>query len=116
MGQLLYGHQAASFEIEDRTLAHVEAVILAKLRRNENFALTLESESGGRDTIWLQHAATLRFTYSTERPHSQSRLARCADRHRQLARRYAGRRRALAQRRQPRQTSSTRAIRNTVHP
>jgi hypothetical protein len=68
MGQLLYGGQAAGFEIDDRTLSHVEAVILAKLRRNESFALTIEAdEHGGRDVVWLSTAAQLRFTYTTAR-------------------------------------------------
>jgi hypothetical protein len=68
MGQLLYGNQTASFEVDDRTLAHVEAVILAKLRRNESFALTIEAGHGGRDTLWLSASAQLRFSYTTERP------------------------------------------------
>jgi hypothetical protein len=68
MGQLSYGDQTASFDIDDRTLAHVEAVILAKLRRNESFALTIDAEHGGRDTIWLSAAGQLRFSYTTERP------------------------------------------------
>ncbi|HEV7741785.1 MAG TPA: hypothetical protein VGO65_05150 [Pseudolysinimonas sp.] len=68
MGQISYGNQTASFEIEDRTLAHVEAVVLAKLRRNESFAMTIEAEHGGRDTIWLSASGQLRFTYTSERP------------------------------------------------
>lgn len=68
MGQFLYGDQPAVFEIDDRTLAHVEAVVLAKLRRAENFALTIDAEHAGRDTIWLTAAATLRFVYTSERP------------------------------------------------
>ena len=68
MGQLIYGNPTASFEIDDRTLAHVEAVVLAKLRRNESFALTIEADHAGRDTIWLSNAIMLRFTYTTERP------------------------------------------------
>lgn len=68
MGQLIYGTQAASFDIDDRTLAHVEAVVLAKLRRNESFALTIEPDGGGRETIWLNQAVQLRFRYTAERP------------------------------------------------
>jgi hypothetical protein len=68
MGQLIYGTQAASFDIDDRTLAHVEAVVLAKLRRNESFALTIDTELGGRETIWLSQAVQLRFSYAGERP------------------------------------------------
>ncbi|MGN6501599.1 MAG: DUF7882 family protein [Pseudolysinimonas sp.] len=67
MGQLIYGTQAASFDIDDRTLAHVEAVILAKLRRNESFALTLDTDHGGRETLWLSQAVQLRFSYTGER-------------------------------------------------
>ena len=68
MGQLIYGAQAASFDLDDRTLAHVEAVILAKLRRNESFALTVDADHGGRETIWLNQAVQLRFSYASERP------------------------------------------------
>jgi hypothetical protein len=68
MGQLIYGTQAASFDLDDRTLAHVEAVILAKLRRNESFALTVDADHGGRETIWLNQAVQLRFSYTSERP------------------------------------------------
>lgn len=68
MGQLFYGSQTAGFDIDDRTLAHVEAVILAKLRRNESFALTLEPGHGVRDTIWLNSAVQLRFSFTSERP------------------------------------------------
>jgi hypothetical protein len=68
MGQLIYGNQTASFDLDDRTLAHVEAVVMAKLRRNESFALTIDAEHGGRDTIWLSASGQLRFTFTSERP------------------------------------------------
>jgi hypothetical protein len=64
----MYGTQTAAFDIDDRTLAHVEAVILAKLRRNESFALTLEPEHGGRDVLWLSQSVQLRFSYTSDRP------------------------------------------------
>jgi hypothetical protein len=66
MGQLHYGAPPATYEIDDRALAHVELVIIAKLRRGENFALTLPGESDGRSTVWITTAATLRFEYATE--------------------------------------------------
>ncbi len=65
MGHLHYGSPPASFELPDRTLAHVEYVILAKLRRNENFALTIDRPDGSRERIWLSSAATLRFQFDT---------------------------------------------------
>lgn len=66
MGSLHYGSPPATFELDDRALAHVELVVLAKLRRNESFALTLDSPSGGRSTIWINAASTLRFELGPE--------------------------------------------------
>ena len=63
MGQLLYGSPPESFAMEDRTLAHVEIVVLAKLRRNEAFALLLDEPDGGRSTIWINSASTLHFRF-----------------------------------------------------
>ena len=70
MGFLLYGRPAEEIEIEDRTLAHIKIVILAKLRRNESFAFSFEhdpSDDGGRSTIWLNPAIPLRFKFEEER-------------------------------------------------
>jgi hypothetical protein len=68
MGHLLYGSPPASFEIDDRALAHAELVVLAKLRRNEAFALAID-EPGARSTIWINAASTLQFRYeSVDRP------------------------------------------------
>jgi hypothetical protein len=67
LGQFLYGSPAEPFELDDRTLAHVEIVTLAKLRRREPFAVQLERAGGGRSTLWIGTAATLQFRYeSTE--------------------------------------------------
>ncbi len=66
MGHLHYGAPPASFEIADRTLAHIEVVVLAKLRRKESFALSLSTPSGGREQIWINPAATLRFEFGSE--------------------------------------------------
>jgi hypothetical protein len=63
MGSLHYGSPPASFELDDRALAHVELVVLAKLRRNESFALSLDAPKGGRSTIWVNSASTLRFDF-----------------------------------------------------
>jgi hypothetical protein len=64
MGSLHYGSPPATFTIDDRTLAHVELVVLAKLRRNESFALTIDEAKGGRSTIWLNASSTLRFEFA----------------------------------------------------
>jgi hypothetical protein len=63
MGSLHYGSPPTSYELDDRALAHVELVVLAKLRRNESFALSLDTAKGGRSTIWVNSASTLRFEF-----------------------------------------------------
>lgn len=63
MGTLHYGSPPVSFPIDDRTLAHVELVVVAKLRRSENFAFSIDAVDGGRQTLWISTAATIRFEY-----------------------------------------------------
>ena len=41
--------------------AHVEIVTLAKLRRNESFALVIPDEVGGRISLWISPVSTLQF-------------------------------------------------------
>src|SRR5690606_29354 len=66
MGTLQYGSPPATFTVPDRALAHMELVIVAKLRRGENFALTLAGDSAGRTTIWINSASVLRFDYDDD--------------------------------------------------
>jgi hypothetical protein len=70
MGTLYYGSQGTPIDIEDRALAHLKTVIIAKLRRGEAFTLSLQHRDGsGRSTIWLNAAIPLRFTFEeSERP------------------------------------------------
>jgi hypothetical protein len=66
MGQLRYGSPTQTFPVDDRTLAHVEIVTLAKLRRGEPFALTIPSPTGGRSTLWVNASSTLVFELDGE--------------------------------------------------
>lgn len=66
MGSLHYGSPPATFEFDDRTLAHVELVVLAKLRRDESFALTIDDVKGGRSTVWINRSSTLRFEFASQ--------------------------------------------------
>jgi len=61
MGQLMYGTPADTVELDDRTLAHVEIVTLAKLRRNESFAIVIPNEDGGRVSLWISPVSALQF-------------------------------------------------------
>lgn len=63
MGQLLYGAPSESFEFEDRMLAHLEIVIVAKLRRQESFSLSVVDDKGGRVSIWINPSSILQFRY-----------------------------------------------------
>ncbi|MDH6180202.1 hypothetical protein M2152_000384 [Microbacteriaceae bacterium SG_E_30_P1] len=63
MGKLLYGSPPVVFELDDRTLAHVEVVVLAKLRRNESFAFSVDGDGGGRSAIWLNPSSTVQFEF-----------------------------------------------------
>lgn len=67
MGRLVYGPQERVIEFDDRTLAHVKTVIVAKLRRNEAFLLawTVSTEHGsGRHSVWIHPAIPLQFQFS----------------------------------------------------
>lgn len=69
MGTLHYGSPAAEFAIDDRTLAHLELVILAKFRRRESLALAITDEATERrQVIWLSTSSTLRFEYDDVMP------------------------------------------------
>lgn len=71
MGTLMYGRPAEKIEIEDRTLAHIKIVILAKLRRAEAFAFSFEHDDHveGRSTIWMHPSIPLQFSFpSTQQP------------------------------------------------
>jgi hypothetical protein len=77
MGTLLYS-SAPAIDIEDRVLRHLQAVIVAKLRRRENFAFNWDQEpgiggdaaypdDGAHGTIWISDATPLYFRYDGPR-------------------------------------------------
>lgn len=64
MGSLTYDRVVV--EIDDRTLAHLQLVIVQKLRRGESFLLSWQdsaSVGSGRSSIWLHPAIPLYFKY-----------------------------------------------------
>jgi hypothetical protein len=66
MGQLVYGNTNPGIEFHDRTLAHLQIVIMIKLRRGESFGFCFDhgtSAGSGRTTIWLSPAIPLQFIY-----------------------------------------------------
>ena len=69
MGHLTYAG-STQYEIEDRMLAHVKAVVSAKLRRQESFLLSwaVDAHAGsGRVSIWMSPSTPLEFRFSGSR-------------------------------------------------
>ena len=63
MGYLVYGANGSEIEFDDRTLAHLQLVITAKLRRRESFTMTFDG-GFGRRAIWVDPAIPLMYSYS----------------------------------------------------
>lgn len=69
MGTLTYDSTLAA-DFDDRTLAHIQFVIGAKLRRDEPFFFTWKDDNSigdGRSTIWLHPAVPLAFKFMGSR-------------------------------------------------
>ncbi len=65
MGTLTYDSTLAA-DFEDRTLAHIQFVIGAKLRRDEPFFFTWKDDAAsgdGRSTIWVHPTVPLAFKF-----------------------------------------------------
>lgn len=78
MGHLIYDN-SATLRIDDWSLAHLQTVIITKLRRDEAFALSWDAEPGVTEitagdrvsaagTIWLSRGSSLHFSFEGERP------------------------------------------------
>lgn len=68
MGHFMYENSRA-IDLDDRALAHLQIVIIDKLRRHEAFALNLRSD-GGTVTMWLNNSSALQFVDEGNRqPH-----------------------------------------------
>ena len=66
MGTLVYNGRT-TIAIEDRTLAHLQVVVINKLRRREAFAFTWDD--GGNPTVcWMNPSIALEFIYAGNRP------------------------------------------------
>ncbi|MDJ0339594.1 ATP-dependent DNA ligase [Cryobacterium sp. PH31-O1] len=68
MGSLTYDRVVV--EIDDRTLAHLQLVIVQKLRRGESFLLSWQDGAAvgsGRSSIWLNPAIPLYFKFASGR-------------------------------------------------
>lgn len=76
MGTLTYASATAPIEIDDEVLAHLRAVTVTKLRRNEPFALTVPTGGGQSETLWMHASIPVRFVVDTAVPLHRPLLAR----------------------------------------
>ena len=61
MGSLIYD-RGEPIELDDRALAHLQVVIIDKLRRGEHFSLTLRSDHGML-SYWISPRMAIEFLY-----------------------------------------------------
>ncbi|MEI2270194.1 ATP-dependent DNA ligase [Microbacterium sp. No. 7] len=65
MGKFIYDG-ALKVDFDDRALAHLQVVIMSKLRRGESFHFTWKDDAAigdGRTSIWLHPRCTLVFKF-----------------------------------------------------
>lgn len=76
MAKLIYG-TSASYEFDERTLAHLKIAITAKLRVRESFLLNwvVPTDRGsGRMSLWISPDIPLTFVFSEARPPQLNRI------------------------------------------
>ena len=69
MGILTY-NSTRTLELEDRLLAHLRAVIFAKLRGGESFSFSWEqtpAQGSGRNSVWIGPDTPLAFEFFDQR-------------------------------------------------
>jgi hypothetical protein len=69
MGRFTYGPKI-TVDFDDRVLAHLQAVIAAKVRRGESFMFTWiddDSTGDGRTTVWMNPTSALGFKFFGKR-------------------------------------------------
>jgi hypothetical protein len=69
MGRLYYGGTRQPILVEDRVLAHLQVVMISKLRRNEPFALNFDTTS-----LWITPSVPLHFDYDGAREPRLNRM------------------------------------------
>ena len=66
MGKFIYGTPSIAVDFDDRVLAHLKVVILAKVRRGESFTFSWEytvAAGSGHSSIWIHPTIPLQFDF-----------------------------------------------------
>ena len=72
MGTIIYDAGSLA-EVEDRTMAHLQVVIINKLRRQESFCFSIENKNR-LTSVWMNPTTPLAFVYSGNRQPTLNRL------------------------------------------
>ena len=67
MGKIIYGAMRTEIELDDRVMAHLQAVVATKLRRGEGFFLNWRDDPSvgdGHSAVWIAPSIPLFFKYS----------------------------------------------------
>jgi hypothetical protein len=70
MGTLNYGSRV-TLDVDDRSLTHLQIVIIGKLRRGEGFAFSWRtggSAGDERSTVWMHAGVDLQFVFTGGTP------------------------------------------------
>jgi len=67
VGELIYDSNGNASTFDDRVLAHLQVVIIDKLRRGEKFPFTFLDEHRRERTLMMSPAVPLQFVYSSTR-------------------------------------------------
>ena len=76
MGTFVYGSGALRVEFDDRVLAHLQAVIGVKVRRNERFFFSwfdTQAVGDGRSAAWIAPEVPLAFRFTSPNQHRHNR-------------------------------------------
>jgi len=76
VGKFIYGTPSITVEFDDRVLAHLQVVIMAKLRRGESFTFSWDYSSkqgGGHSSVWLHPAIPMQFDFAGKKDPSLNR-------------------------------------------
>jgi hypothetical protein len=66
VGKFIYGTPSIAVDFDDRVLAHLKVVILAKVRRGESFTFSWEysaAAGSGHSSIWIHPTIPLQFDF-----------------------------------------------------
>lgn len=67
MGKFIYGTPSIAVDFDDRVLAHLKVVILAKIRRGESLLFSWEytaAAGSGRSSVWINPSIPLQFNFA----------------------------------------------------